>query len=152
MHFCRVVHFFFVLLLYILSSVLTPRTLPVSPHHTYVPRVLMLQTCNEQVLLQVANLQPCAGIRASHYPDEDMRRGFNSAVLQALRHGQPQDGPVCMGHFPGFDRESVSSILRGTRQTRVLALGVRLVCGGVLIASKMQTVFYLPEADIPEEG
>lgn len=67
----------------------------------------------------MASFQPCVGIRASHYPDGELRQGYGSLVRQALRNGLAPDGAPGMGHFPSFRVGGVSATLHVVRDEHV---------------------------------
>lgn len=73
----------------------------------------------EQVLDEISKLQPCAGIRVSHYADGEIPQGYGGVVRLAIRNSVPRDGTVCMGHFCSFDKKAVSATLHVVRDEYV---------------------------------
>lgn len=73
----------------------------------------------DQVLAEMSNLQPCAGIRASQYPDGGVPEGYGSVVRQAIRNEVPKDGSGCMGVFRAFDKKEASATLHVVRDEYV---------------------------------
>lgn len=73
----------------------------------------------EQVLAEISNIQPCAGIRASQYPDGGIPLGYGIVVRQALRNVASKDGSGCMRLLRGFHKKDVSATLHVVRDEYV---------------------------------